>query len=65
MVVAEEVAAKNFVLNIGHLRGERSQWCNRLTTHKKVVVAGFAFVEAKRKGKDKVEEEGLIVGGAM
>ena len=25
-----EVEAKTFALNVGHLRGERSQWCNRL-----------------------------------
>jgi hypothetical protein len=34
-------------------------------THKKVVVAGFGFVEGKRQGRDRVVvEEGLIVGGA-
>jgi len=27
-----EVAARNFALYVGHLRGERSQWCNRLLT---------------------------------
>src|SRR5215217_2211402 len=30
MFFVGEVAAKNFAPNVGHLRGERSQWCNRL-----------------------------------
>jgi hypothetical protein len=33
-LVGEVVEAKNFFLYIGHLRGEGSQWCNRLPRRK-------------------------------
>jgi hypothetical protein len=38
MIVAGEVEAKNFVLYIGHLRGEGSQWCNRLPEEEEVAL---------------------------
>jgi hypothetical protein len=34
IIVEEEAEAKNFVLYIGHLRGEGSHWCNRLPLRK-------------------------------
>ena len=40
MVLAREVEAKNFVLNIGHLRDEGSQWCNQQPPRK----GGSAFM---------------------
>jgi hypothetical protein len=50
MIVEGEVEAKNFVLYIGHLRGEGSQWCDRLR-RTDGPVAGFVLVKGKRAGK--------------
>jgi hypothetical protein len=49
---------------VGTYLGRTEPVVQPATTHTQKVVAGFAFVEGKRKGKDRVEEEGLIVGGA-
>jgi hypothetical protein len=55
VLVGEEAEAKNFVLYIGHLRGDGSHWCNRLPLRKRggeivsrkilvVLIALFVFV---------------------
>jgi len=48
-----EVEAESFVAADGHLRGEWSQWCNRLLTPK---VAGFVLGKGKRKEEVKGKE---------
>jgi hypothetical protein len=47
------VEAKNLVSLIGHLRDERSQWCNRLL-RTNGPVAGFAFGERESEEKEEV-----------
>jgi len=49
MFLAREVAARNFVLNVGHLRDGGSQWCNRL--HKGPIGPVAGFVYGKKLGK--------------
>jgi hypothetical protein len=48
MFLVEEVEAENFVLNLGHLRGGGSQWCDRLL-RTDGPVAGFVFGKRERR----------------